>query len=83
MDLARAALPDIAPGTATTVTILLPLNGVLNESAQILPVQEGIAWFDSFGTKPLTVGPFNSCSDATSGKVCDATGKPLATLPAH
>lgn len=83
LDLARAAIPDIAPGTSAAVTILLPVTGVVTESAQILPVQEGVAWFDAFGTKPLTVGPFNSCSDAAAGKVCDASGKPLATLQAH
>ncbi|MBQ4854725.1 hypothetical protein IMW82_08580 [Rhodanobacter sp. B2A1Ga4] len=81
-DLARASIPDIAPGAQATVTILLPIAQVLNKSAQILPVQEGIAWFDAWGTKPLTVGPFSNCSDAAAGKVCDATGKPLDTLTA-
>jgi hypothetical protein len=81
-DLARASIPDIAPGAQATVTILLPVAQVLNKSAQILPVQEGIAWFDAWGTKPLTVGPFSNCSDAAADKLCDAAGKPLATLPA-
>ena len=82
-DLARASLPNIAPGTSASVTILLPVAGTLNHSAQILPVQEGVAWFDKWGTKPVTVGPFKSCSNVADGKVCDADGKPLAAAPAH
>ncbi len=82
-DLARVSLPNILPGTSDTVTILLPVAGVLNHSAQILPVQESVAWFNAFGTKPLTVGPFTSCSNASLGKVCDAQGKPLPTMLVH
>lgn len=82
-DLARASLPNIAPGSSAYVTILLPVAGTVNESAQILPVQEGVAWFDTWGTKPLTVGPFNSCINAADGKVCSADGKPLAMMPTH
>ncbi len=83
LDLARASLPYIAPGSSATITISLPLVGVMNESVQILPVQEGVSWFDGFGTKPVTVGPFVNCGDAALGKVCFANGKPLATAPAH
>jgi len=83
MDLVHDAIPDIAPGTSIAVTILLPVAGVMDHNAQILPVQEGVAWFDVWGTKPLTVGPFNSCKNASEGKVCGADGKPLATAPAH
>lgn len=77
-DLARTSLPDIVPGSQATVTIQLPLSKTLGKSAQILPVQENVAWFDKWGTKPLVVGPFNSCASASIGKVCDAEGKPLA-----
>jgi len=82
-DLSRAKLPAIAPGTSAAVTILLPVAGTLGHSAQILPLQENVAWFSKWGTKPVTVGPFNSCSNAAEGKVCDAEGKPLAIMPAH
>lgn len=78
-DLARAGLPDIAPGGQATVTIQLPVDKTLGKSAQILPVQENIAWFDTWGTKPLVVGPFNNCAGAATGKVCGADGKPLAS----
>jgi hypothetical protein len=82
-DLSRAALPAIAPGTSAAVTISLPVVGTLGHSVQIMPLQENVAWFNAWGTKPVTVGPFNSCSDAAQGKVCDADGKPLAIMPAH
>jgi glucose/arabinose dehydrogenase len=78
-DLARASLPDIATGGQATVTIQLPMDKTLGKSAQILPVQENVAWFDTWGTKPLVVGPFNNCASAATGKVCGADGKPLAS----
>ena len=81
-DLARGHLPQIAPGTQATATILLPIDKVLNKSAEILPVQENVAWFDKWGSKPLIVGPFNSCSGDNVGKICDASGKPLAIAAA-
>ena len=77
-DLARAGLPDIAPGSQATMTIQLPVDKTLSKSAQILPVQENVSWFDAWGTKPLVVGPFNSCATPAAGKVCGADGKPLA-----
>lgn len=82
-DLSRAKLPAIAPGTSAAVTILLPVAETLGHSAQILPLQENVAWFSQWGTTPVTVGPFNSCSDTAAGKVCDAQDKPLAIVPAH
>ena len=83
LDLARAPLPYIAPGSSAVVTISVPVSGAMNNSVQILPVQEGVAWFDAFGTKPVAVGPFVSCSDAALGKVCLGNGKPLATASTH
>lgn len=83
IDLARASLPAIAPGDQAVVTILLPIKDVLGKSAQILPVQEGVAWFDTWGTKPLVVGPFNSCAGTAADKVCGADGQPLPSPAAH
>lgn len=77
-ELARAGLPDIAPGDQAAVTIQLPVDKMLGKSAQILPVQENVSWFDAWGTTPLVVGPFNSCTSPATGKVCGADGKPLA-----
>lgn len=76
-DLVRAHLPQVTPGATASATILLPVGKILGKSAEILPVQENVAWFDKWGTKPLKVGPFEACSDAANGKVCDSNGKPL------
>jgi hypothetical protein len=78
-ELARAGIPDIVPGSQATVTMQLPVDKTLGKSAQILPVQENVAWFDTWGTKPLIVGPFNNCASSAIGKVCGADGKPLAS----
>ena len=76
-DLTRAALPNIAPNSQATVTIHLPLDEVIGKSALILPVQEGAGWFDKWGTKPVSVGPFQACGNASAGKVCHPDGTPL------
>lgn len=76
-DLARGQLPQIAPGATQQATIQLPVAGVLGHRAELLPVEEGVAWFDAWGTKPLIVGPFQACSNGSAGAVCDAAGKPL------
>jgi len=78
-ELARATIPDAAPDSQVTATIRLPVDKTVGQSVQILPVQENVAWFDAWGTKPLTVGPFNSCASSAIGKVCAADGKPLAS----
>lgn len=76
-DLVRGHLPQVTPGATAAATILLPVDKILGKSAEILPVEENVAWFDKWGTKPLKVGPFEACSDAATGKVCGSNGKPL------
>lgn len=80
-DLSRGAMPEVAPGAMVKATILLPVDNVLGHSAELIPVEEGVAWFDTWGTRPLVVGPFEACSDNATGKVCDASGKPLPVTP--
>jgi len=80
-DLARGHLPQIASGATEKASILLPVSQALSLRVELLPVQEGVNWFDAWGTKPLVVGPFNVCSDAAVGQVCDASGKPLRAAP--
>lgn len=82
-DLARGSMPEVAPGATVKATILLPVDRVLGHSAELLPVAEGVGWFDQWGTKPLVVGPFDACSGNATGKVCDASGKPLPVAPAQ
>ena len=82
-DLARGYLPLIAPKMATKVTIFLPVAAALGRRVELLPVQEGVAWFDKWGTRPLIVGPFRSCGRQAPEKVCGASGKPLAVARAQ
>lgn len=82
LDLARGQLPQIASGATGKSSILLPVDKTLGHRVELLPVEELVNWFDAWGTKPLVVGPFVACSNPSSGKVCDADGKPLPTAPA-
>lgn len=77
-DLARGHLPQVAPGATEKTSILLPVGESLGRSVQLLPVQEGVGWFDIWGTKPLVVGPFKNCEGTAIGKVCDVSGAPLS-----
>lgn len=82
-DLARGTMPEVQPGQTVEATIRLPVDKVLGYSAEILPVEENVAWFDKWGTKPLLVGPFKACSSPTAGKVCNAAGIALPTVAAQ
>lgn len=50
------------------MTISTPASSLLgtNRRVQFEPVQEGIAWFQSFGFTPLVAGPYVSLGGATS-----------------
>ena len=77
-DLARAQFAHPVPvGGVETVQISLPASALMGESAEIMPVQEGVAWFDTFGTKPVVIGPFKNCDGPDAGKICDESGRPL------
>jgi len=76
-DLARGHLPKIEPGKTAGAMILLPISEVLGRRVELLPVEETVAWFDQWGTKPLVIGPFEACAGSVIGQVCDVSGKPL------
>ncbi len=80
-DLARGSMPEVAPGATVKATILLPVGKVLGYSAELVPVEEGVGWFDQWGTKPLSVGPFKKCGVGQAGTVCGASGNPLPVVP--
>lgn len=80
IDLSRGKLPQVAPGSSATAAIEMPVDSLLGRRAEILPVEEGVAWFNQWPTnptQPLIVGPFMTCGNPAAGKVCDTTGKPL------
>jgi len=80
-DLARGHLPQIAPGTTGRATILLPADLTVGHRVELLPVQEGMAWFDKWGTESLIVGPFVACQANATDRICDAAGQPLKRAP--
>jgi len=67
-DVTRQGIPEIAPGQHAAVTIAMPSALLLGNGrrVQFEPVQEGIAWFQSFGFTPLVAGPYVSLSGAGS-----------------
>jgi YD repeat-containing protein len=67
-ELSRKSIPEIAPGQHAAVTISAPAAALLgsNRRLQFEPVQEGIAWFRSFGFTPVIAGPYVSLNGATS-----------------
>lgn len=83
IDLSRGKLSQVAPGSSTTSAIKMPVGPLLGRRAEILPVEEGVAWFNQWPThptQPLIVGPFKTCGNPAAGKVCDAMGKPLPVV---
>lgn len=80
-DLARGSIPEVSPGASVKAMIRLPVAKVLGHRAQLLPVEEGVGWFDEWGTKPLVVGPFEGCRGSATADACDAAGNPLARAP--
>lgn len=59
---------DLAPGDHVSVILALPASQVIGTPnlLSIVPVQEGVAWFDTWGTVPVKVGPFSDCGFAST-----------------
>ncbi|TCV97688.1 YD repeat-containing protein [Luteibacter rhizovicinus] len=68
----RTNIPDILPGGHAAVTSTIPASTVIGTGnvIRLVPVQEGIAWFDTWGTVPIEVGPFSACAQ-TSVYLCN------------
>ncbi|WP_291778114.1 hypothetical protein [Luteibacter sp.] len=66
-DVARQAIPEIAPGQHAAVTIATPASQLLgsNRRVQFELVQEGLHWFRDFGIAPLVAGPYVTLSGST------------------
>jgi len=64
----RTNIPDIAPGSHAAVTSTIPASTVVGTGnvIRLVPVQEGVAWFDTWGTTPIEVGPFSACAQAST-----------------
>jgi hypothetical protein len=76
-DFARTMFPVSNPGQVVQAEFSVPASQLEGHGLSILPVQEGVAWFDQFGVHPVVEGPFHRCSKAGQPWVCDAAN-PLA-----
>jgi hypothetical protein len=77
VDFIRTTIPDIAPGGQALVNISVPMTEISDRILLILPIQEGVSWFDHFGVKGLIIGPFHACSNDSRPWMCDASGHAL------
>lgn len=72
-DFTRSPLPEIAPGTAQVVTVLVPVDRrVDGRRLKIELVQEHVAWFGRLGQPGIVVGPYQVCDKA----LCPVTATP-------
>jgi hypothetical protein len=77
-DYGRADIPDLEPGQARSVTVDISSAKLDDHDVLILPVQDGVAWFDVLGTKGIKLGPFHACTLDAKPWLCDAAEQPLA-----
>jgi YD repeat-containing protein len=72
-DVDRFGIPDVAPGAHASATIHMASAAVLGNGRRfrIDLVQEGVSWFQSWGTTPLEIGPYSACPAAGTGNLCN------------
>jgi hypothetical protein len=82
LDLVHASLGDIPAGAKKSIVVDVPATRLADHALAIVPVQEGVAWFDTLGVTPLKVGPFKSCQapDHTDA-LCSADGALIPKQP--
>lgn len=73
VDYARTALPVSVPGQAVQAEFDLAASQLEGHGLSILPIQEGVAWFDQFGVSPVVEGPFHRCTKDGRSWMCDTT----------
>lgn len=73
-DFMRTPLPLIAPGSAATVLVNVPVDSRIDgRKLRISVVQEAVGWHDGPDQSRLDVGPFKICGE----QICDGAGAPL------
>ena len=77
-DFQRVTLPAIPQGGSADVVAELPVAPLLGLPVRLELVQEGVAWFSSYGDVPLELGTFARCTD-DAATLCSADGQPLAS----
>jgi len=73
----RTEIPYIGPGQKAKVTVEVPASNLNDKGIYIIPVQDGVAWFDTVGVKGVTLGPFKACTNSTQAWICDNSHRPL------
>jgi hypothetical protein len=74
-DLVHASLGDIPAGTKRPIMVDIPAAQLADHIIAIVPVQEGVSWFDELGVAPLKVGPFKACDSSGDSKaLCGSDG---------
>lgn len=73
VDYTRAVLPVSAPGQTVQVEFDVAASQLDGHGLSILPIQEGVAWFDQFGVSPVVEGPFHRCTKDGKPWMCDTT----------
>lgn len=82
LDLVHASLGDIPAGAKKALVVNVPATQLVDHTLAIVPVQEGVAWFDTLGVSPLKVGPFKSCQTSDNANaLCSADGVLISKGP--
>lgn len=66
----RVPIPVVPPGASRVVRFSVQATSLTGHSLSVVPVQEGVGWFDALGGQATLVGPFIMCS----AQICNADG---------
>ena len=81
LEFQRYPLPTpLATGEKLLLPISFPVTPTLGGTAQIDGVQEGVAWFSSYGQPTLRLDTFSRCGDKQES-LCGSNDKVVPTAP--
>ncbi|MEO6517924.1 MAG: hypothetical protein ABIO17_02870 [Pseudoxanthomonas sp.] len=81
LEFQRYPLPTpLATGDKLLLPLSFPVTPTLGGTAQVDGVQEGVAWFSSYGQPTLRLDTFTRCGDKQES-VCGSNGEVVPTAP--
>lgn len=81
LEFQRYPLPTpLATGEKLLLPISFPVAATLGGTAQVDGVQEGVAWFSSYGQPTLRLDTFTRCGDKQES-LCGSNGEVVPTAP--
>ncbi|MGH8061485.1 MAG: hypothetical protein ACREO7_05670 [Pseudoxanthomonas sp.] len=81
LEFQRYPLPAaLAKGEKALLPIAFPVAATLGGTAQVDAVQEGVAWFSSYGKPTLHLDTFARCGDKQES-LCGSNGEAVPTAP--